>query len=171
MVYANVHDYAYREEIETALVKYIVRYKYDCIAVKSKDIIPRTREFTKEQINTILKNNGIDAVLIFSIKDTGYDNQSITVNQPYRTSGNIYIRGNDYYYDATTYGGPQTYNYSKPYLLADVDILDVKTGVKIWTAQFSSWGYQYANIYNVLVKTISKAVKKVGQDGIVRNNR
>ncbi|MGQ9844450.1 MAG: hypothetical protein ACUVRK_12945 [Spirochaetota bacterium] len=168
LVYANVHDYAYREEIETAFVKYIVRYKYDCTAVMSKDIIPRTREFTKEQIITILKNNGIDAVLIFSIKDSGYYNQSITVNQPYRTSGNIYRSGNNYYYDATTDGGPQTYNYSKPYLLADVDIFDVKTGIKIWTAQFDAGGNAFANTNDALIKTITETIKKMAKDGIVQ---
>lgn len=128
-------------------LKYIVRYKYDCIAVVSNDIIPKTREstFTKEQINTILKYNGIDAVLIFSIKDTGYVNESITVHQPYRT----YIN-------------------SKTYLLADVDILDVKTGVKIWTAQFDAGASSFSTQKDALIKTIKEAVKKMGKDGIVR---
>lgn len=169
LVYANVHDWAYREEIETAFVKNIVAAKYDYIAIKSKNIIPITREYTEEQINTILKNNGIDAVLIFPIKDSGYYNQSITLNQPYQTSGNIYKSGsNYYYYDVTTNGGPQTYNFKKPYLLADVDIVDVKTGIKIWTVQFNAGGNAYADINDALIKTVTETVKKMGEDGIVQ---
>ncbi|GAB4220450.1 MAG: hypothetical protein Kow00102_07700 [Spirochaetota bacterium] len=172
MVYANIQNMQYRDEIESAFIDYFIRRNYDCIAVKSSTIILPTRSYTKNELQEIFKSNNIDAILMFSVQDTGYNHQQFTYNQPYQTYGNIYKSGsNSYNYNAYTYGGSQTYNFYKPYLNATADLYDVSNKSKIWTVQLNSYGNAFANIDDTLNDSIKTTVLKLEQDGIVKTRR
>ncbi|MCX8124677.1 MAG: hypothetical protein N3F66_11040, partial [Spirochaetes bacterium] len=71
-------------------------------------------------------------------------------------------------YSARTYGGPQTYNFYKPYLNAIADLYDVGLGIKIWTAQLHSYGNAFANINDTLNDAIKTTVLKMEEDGIIK---
>ena len=169
MVYANIQNMQYRDEIESAFIDYFMSWNYDCIAVKSLTIILPTRSYTKNELQEIFKSNNIDAILMFSVQDTGYDHQQFTYNQPYQTYGNIYKSGrNSYNYKAYTYGGSQTYNFYIPYLNATADLYDVSNQSKIWTVQLNSRGNAFSNIDDTLNDSIKTTVLKLEQDGIVK---
>jgi hypothetical protein len=172
MVFANTQDMKYQDEIESAFIKYFESWNYDCIVVKSVDVVIPTRTYTKNEMQQLFKSNDLDVILVFTVKNAGYDHQKFTYNEPYKTYGNIYSGGaNTYYYNTRTYGGPQTYDFYKPYLSAIADIYDIETGLKIWTAQLISMGNAFANINDTLNDAIKTSVLKMEQDGVVKKQK
>lgn len=172
VVYANIQNMQYRDQIESAFIDYFISLNYDCIAVKSSTMILPTRTYTNKELKEIFKSNSIDALLVFTVQDAGYNHQQFTYNQPYQTYGNVYKSGsNSYSYNAYTYGGPQTYNFYKPYLSAVADLYDVNTELKIWTVQLNSRGNAFANIDDALYKSIKTSVLKLEQDGIIKSQK
>lgn len=172
LVYANTKDLQYQNYIETELVNYITRWNYDCIAVKSSEIVLPTRTYTEKELKQLFSSHSIDAILAFTVQNAGYNHQQFTYNQPYQTYGNIYNYGsNAYSYSARTYGGPQTYNFYKPYLGAVADLYDISTGTKIWVVQLQSYGNAFAKIDDTLDDAIKTVVVKMEQDGIIKQRK
>jgi len=172
LVYANVKDMQYRDVIESKIVNYFVKWNYNCVAVRSIDIVMPTRTYSTQELQKLFKENSIDAILTFTVTNLGYTQHQMTIDQPYQTYGNVYKGGsNYYYYNSQTYGGPQTYNFSKPYLDATADLFDPDTGNKLWTVALNSYGNAFANIDDALNDAMKTLVLKLEKDGVVKAHK
>lgn len=69
-VVANVEDLSERVAIEEQMVKTML--DNGIRAISSISLLPPTREFTVEQENEIFKNNGIQALAVIQVDDSGY---------------------------------------------------------------------------------------------------
>ncbi len=171
IVYATTKNLQYGDYIESNIVKYIQK-NYECNAVKSLDIINPARTYSDDELKSILIKHSIDALLIFDVKDVGYNNTQFTMNQPYQTYGDIYNRGGGMYsYNMQTYGGPQTYNFIKPYLYAVAELYDIVNKRKLWIVQLNSYGNAFADIDDTLNDAIKTTVKKLEEDGIIKRKQ
>ncbi len=55
MVFANTDNLQDRDKIENKFIKYIASRNYDCLVVKSTDIVLPTRTYTEIELKQLLK--------------------------------------------------------------------------------------------------------------------
>jgi len=69
-VVANIEDLSERVAIEEQMVE--TMQDNSISAISSISLLPPTREFTVQQENEIFKNNGIQALVVIQVDDSGY---------------------------------------------------------------------------------------------------
>lgn len=166
LIVSGIQDIGIKKSIEQKFIQTITN-DYDVIAFAGYDILPPTRNYTKEDYNSIFTKYNIDSILILSITDIGYKTETYTDNQPYVTQGQMTQTGNQYQYSSKTYGGPQTYTNKKPYLSMKTEIFDPFKNKLIWVATSNSKGNSWVNINFVLNNYINEVAKKLAQDGLI----
>lgn len=166
LIVADLKDLSMKQSVEQKF-KETMMNNYTVNVSASYDVLPPTREYTEKDLRSIFSKNGIDSVLMLTVTDAGYQTETHTVNQPYRTQGQVTRTGNQYQYQATTSGGPQTYTNNKPYLSMRTEILDPFKKKVIWVATSNSKGNSWVNINFVLSNYINEVAKKLAADGLI----
>lgn len=166
LIVANIKDMGMKQSVEQKFIETMTK-DYLVNVSASYDVLPPTREYTDKDLHNIFTKNGIDSVLMLSVTDAGYKTETYTDNQPYRTKGQMTRTGNQYQYQTTTSGGPQTYTNKKAYLSMQTEIIDPFKNKMIWVATSNSKGNSWVNINFVLSNYINEVAKKLAADGLI----
>ena len=138
----------------------------DVQPIKYESLFFPTRTYSNDEFNAIVKEQGIDGFLFFSLQDAGSETSYIPQYGSQTTVRPTYGGG----YNATTYnyGG---YNITKPYFSFKVELVDSKSGRKAWIADSSTGGNAFAD-WNILLESLSdKVVRALISEGLVEKGK
>ena len=123
------------------------------------------RQYASAEIQTILNDAGIDAILILSPNETG--SSSTWIPPTTSTSGNATIQGNTVRGSSTTTtsGG---YSVEKPWARFHADLLDRAAGHSVWVATFNAGGNAFADLGNLVRSMGSKTGAALVKEGLLR---
>ncbi len=125
--------------------------------IPSVDILMPTRSYTDDEINELIKQNNIDAVLIVSLVNTSSSQTYI----PEVTTGTINLYGNTGYFSANTFGG---YYVSSPNAAFELKLFDPVNGNCMWIASANSYGKRLSEFFNLVDSLAIQTVKTFIQD-------
>jgi hypothetical protein len=131
--------------------------------IASTSVLFPGREFTQDEIASILKTNNVDATLVISPEDAGSRTGYVP---PTYTSGCTLVTSNGCQQVTTTTRGG--YAYSKPWAQFTAQLYDVQTGKVVWYASSNTRGNAYANS-TILVRSMAdKTIERLVEDGLIR---
>ena len=151
MVLASLADIALRTEAERAFVEQL--NKSGISALPSIDVIPPTRNYTAEEINRVVTDNGICDVMVIVLTDTA--EKKTFIPPSFHTYGN----------STYMYGG---YTVSKPRLTFQITLYDAATGNAMWIASALTSGTAHAD-FKTIIKSLSReTAEKLKTDGFIQ---
>jgi len=133
-------------------------------AIPSVQVFPPLKPYSKEEIESVLRENNIDAVLVVALQN--YWNSQSYIPKSSSTRGSATLYGNSLSYQTYTqeYGG---YYISKPRVTFEIRLYDTKTGEIVWLATSFTRGNAFAN-YNTLANSLAQAaVKRLIRENVV----
>ena len=137
--------------------------------VTSLDLMPPTRKYDDQEKANILKDNGIEAVLLISLKDA-YEEQKHIPGQSKTNCRTDYF-GNIH---CDTQQSPG-YNASAPRMKCEFTLMDVETNGNVWMASSFTAAHGIASSYGQIVgdfddmmRSLAKeALTKLSDDGLI----
>lgn len=120
------------------------------------ELLPPTREFSIDELDSIFSDHQIDGVLIVSFEDAWTKESYIPKSQSSSTKGSASVIGNSIFYKGktktTTYGG---YTVSKPRVQFTTTLYDTKTYDIAWKASSTTKGNAKAS-YKTLINSLAE---------------
>jgi len=159
MVFGEFSDLKNRKSVENKFCQAFGEKGINCVS--SIDLIYPTREYGKEEIVKIVKENKIDAVLMVSLKDA-YE-KKIYMPGDSKTSCQANYYGN---VDCHTYTSP-SYYISKPRIKCESVLVDIERDKDVWMASSFTAGNAYADFEVMVISLARETLKKLSDDGLV----
>ncbi len=163
-------DFELEQTAETAFVdEFAVNGIYCTAAIK---LFSPTRNYTKQEIDQMLREQNIDAILSITLTDARTDSTYVPESTTSTTSGKINVIGDTGYYSGITttqrYGG---YYISKPHVSFKGTLFDVKTGKVAWVSTATTRGNAYATAKIMANSAAEAIVGKLLEDGLIKSKR
>jgi hypothetical protein len=161
LVISTFSDLMFKKNIEYWLGYYLQKKVEVFTGI---DLLPPTRTYSEDEINEKLRTNGIEAILIASLKD--FWESEYYVPQSRISSGSASVVGNVITYSnrETTVGG---YAVSKPRVTFECRLIDAKTGRCAWLASTLTKGNALAG-FSTLANSLAYSIaSKLWSDGIL----
>jgi hypothetical protein len=149
-------------EIEGTIQRYLLNNTIS--AWTGIQLVPPTRQYSTDELNSIIRENGIDSVLIVGLTEywtsQQYIPQSSTIN------GSATIIGNtiSYAQQTNTYGG---FNISKPRMSFESRLFDAKTGNVVWMSTSLTRGNAFAKFVDLASSLSTSIVNRLWNEKII----
>lgn len=149
--------------------------------VTGKSILPPTRQYSPEEVEVILSQSGVNAVLILTLVSDNSDTRyigSITNSSAYssaNTMGSATLYGNNAYWNSNTYGSAYgrsltTPIYSKSRVsLGELKLFDRGTGKIAWSGEIRIDGRGVASTDEAFINSATeKIAEELKTTGIIK---
>lgn len=123
-------------------------------ALISLEVFPPTRNIASDEVGGILRQNGIDGMLVIALSD--YWEQQVYIPQTSSTTGNVSSIGNSIYFNSATSQSGGFY-LSKPRIKFECKLFDVKTGQVAWLASTTTKGSAHAD-FSTLANSLADSM-------------
>jgi hypothetical protein len=155
-------DLSMKAQIEGIIQKDLMYNKISCWA--GVQLLPPTREYTPEEINSIIRENNIDGILIIGLTDFWTSQQHIP--ETASTSGRVSIIGNSINYSqrTTSYGG---FDISKPRLSFESRFYDATTGEVVWMSTSTTKGNAFASFSDLAASLSASVLTRLWDNKII----
>ena len=155
MVAVPFQDLNLRKESETLFLNYM--NASGIRAIRAIDVLPPIKQYSTEEISSILKKNGVTAVMIISLSDS-YTEQSY-IPQSSNTTGSATISGNIISGQSrtTTSGG---FYVSKPRLKFEIVLFIPGSDDIMWKATTFTRGNAFADEFLLLDSLAQEVISK-----------
>lgn len=166
LIFANISDLNLAKKTE---LNFIDEFKSLGInSVSSLNIIPPVKEYNKDELLDIFNQNGIDGILIITLKDVKKDSIYVPP-QEQNQQIQIYSRGNFQNYSYTEkYGG---FFVTKTSLKFDTVLIDAKTEKIVWRSTADVKDIYLAS-YDTMVESMAKKIgKSLIKENIVESKK
>jgi len=160
MIFASFDDLSSIKIVENTFCSGLKENGISCIP--SIQILLPTRKYKTEEIQRILKDNNIDAVLIVSLKDIYKEQKYI----PGESKTNCFTDPSGDV-DCYTRSSPGHY-VSKPRIKCELTLIDVKKNKNIWLATSFTAGNAYADFETMINSLAKKSIIKLAEDGLIQ---
>jgi hypothetical protein len=166
-VYVKADNLNDRVNIENNVID--IFRQYNLVVYKTSEIIPPIREYTEAEVQTIIMKNKINAVLIIDITKKGSNHSNMTINQPYQTKGSYSYNRNtgNGSYNASTTGGPRTYDIDKPFIALEATVVDPVKNSNIWVGSAYTRGSGFSTEAGVFENTLSAIADEMVKDNLI----
>jgi hypothetical protein len=144
VIYFPYDDLAVRNIVEKQFVD-----KFDNIGIQgfsALHILPPTENYSDTEVNRILRQHAIDAILIVVLKD-----YSTTTSYTTNISGSL----------------AQTYPVSKPRAHTELRLYDTATGQNVWLATSMTRGNAFAKVPILAASLATQATQKLLADNMI----
>ena len=159
MVTYAVKDMALRKYSEYAFINNL--NKNGINAVASIDLLPPIKDYSDEELGSILRKNQIDGVMEVLFTDA-YSSKHYVPKTSY-TYGSASLYGNNLYGSSTTlYSGGQSY--SKPRTKYEINVWAINLGKIFWKATTLTKGNAYAGSKTMIDSLAQEVVEKFISD-------
>lgn len=153
-VLSGASDLEGRKKLERAFV--VSLGEQGVLAVSLIDLIPPTRNVTKDELKQVLLGQGCDCLLMIQLIDAYTEN----VSMPGYAS-TVWGRGGSF----TTYSGGGTV--SKPRAKFKIDLIDSNSEKTVWTSSTFTAGNTFAGVDTVVNSLAASTVNKLKEDGLL----
>lgn len=162
LVFGNIGDLALRTDLETRMAANAS--DGDHVFIPSHKLFFPGRQYSNEEVRTILASNHVDATLVVSPGETGASSGYIP---PTYTSSCTAWNSNSGCTQVTTSqaGG---FSYSKPWAQFSAQLYDVRTGESVWVATATTGGNAYASASTLVRSMADKTAHQLANDGLLR---
>jgi len=162
LVFANFPDLGLRRDSEMrfAAASLPDHYRF----VPSHQLFFPGRQYSQEEIGSILRNNSIDAALVVAAGGTG--SSSTYVPPTYKTGCTVWTTSGGCQQTTTTSSGGGTY--SKPWAQFSAQLFDATTGQIVWYATATTGGNAYARVSTLVHSMTDKTLEKLSTDRVIR---
>ncbi|MBN1932316.1 MAG: hypothetical protein JW786_11995 [Desulfobacterales bacterium] len=148
--------------IETLFVNEFKQQGIEILA--GMDVFPPTRGYTSEEMVKIVRETGVDGILIIGLTDAWIDKKYIPPS--YHTEGTFNKVGNSLNYsEQTTSVGGGTI--TKPRATYDITLLDAGSGKKVWIADAFSRGNAFADFNIMMNSLVVNTLNALIRDGLI----
>lgn len=159
---------AERSAVESSFV--IQFQTANVIAVRSLDLIPPTRQFTPEAVQSIIESNAINSVLLMTDYAKGTDTAYVPqTHVPGQSTSTVTFYGNMAYVNTQTtpgytYGG---FNVRKPRYSYSLNLFDTANGRVVWTASGDARGSAASGVEDFGHSTAASTLTKMIEEGLL----
>lgn len=169
-IYANTEDLQWRRSLEDTFVSELKKHGIESLT--TIELAPPTREYRPDELAKILADNGVDALLLVEISQTGVENRYIPqTSSTTTTHGTVSTSGNSGAYQGqshtTTTGG---YEVSLPWAQMQTSLIDTATGQKAWIASSYTGGDEFTNFDNIRTSYCKEVLRQLIADGLLQEN-
>lgn len=165
MVTAPFSDLEYKQSVEDNFQASLKNLGID--VVRGMDLFLPTREYSTDEMNKILKSNGIESVLIVAF--TNYWSSQAYIPGSSSTTGTASLIGNSIYYSSRTrnYGG---YYISKPNVTFELRLIEPFSGKTAWIGKSYTRGNAFANFNTLISSLANRTSEKLFEEGLIVKN-
>ncbi len=134
------------------------------VGISSLTLFYPTRNYSDEEVVTILNNNNIDGILLLELSDA-YSKQTY-VPPSYSSKSKGTVVGNQVNINTTTYqyGG---YYLNKPIVFFNLKLISTKDGQSLWVGSSRTRGNAFANVDDLFNSLSETAINKLTEDGFL----
>jgi len=168
-VLADVSDLKYKQKLEREMAKNLA--SIGATVTTGSQLFPPTREWTEEQMQEILTNEGIEGYLLVAWKDKQVQETYKPGQSVSETKGEVKKRdGKDVYTErtVTSQTGGSVEKEFKSYF--EAKLIDVKSRNTAWIAtSYSQSGEWFGSDFDLIMESYAEDISKnLQKDGIVR---
>lgn len=162
MVIASNLKFTSRESLEEKTATKLT--ENGVVGISSLTLFYPTRNYSDEEVVTILNNNNIDGILLLELSDA-YSKQTY-VPPSYSSKSKGTVVGNQVNINTTTYqyGG---YYLNKPIVFFNLKLISTKDGQSLWVGSSRTRGNAFANVDDLFNSLSETAINKLTEDGFL----
>ncbi len=157
-----------QKELEDTLAKSL--FKYNVQILRGLELFPPIRNYSYNEMNKIITNKGVDALLIVSV-DNRAISQTYIPPTYYPGTSTSTISELGHFVTVTTRTTPGYvsggYNINKPSISVSVYLKNAKNKETIWLAKGSSDGNAFASFSDLIVNVAETTVEKLAKEGLI----
>lgn len=161
LVVGNFADLGIRQDAEYRLAGRSVPGHYQF--VPSVDLFFPGREYSSEELRTILRQHSIDATLVITPGQSGAT--SGYVPPTYTSSCSAWTSAGCTQVTTSQAGG---FSYSRPWQQFSATLYDATSGSSVWVASAGTGGNAFAHALTLVRSMVDKTAERLTHDGLVR---
>jgi hypothetical protein len=162
LVVASLADLGLRRDMELRVASHGDTGKYDFIP--SHQVFFPGRQYSNEEVTSLLRQHRIDATLVISPGDVG--STSGYVPPTYTSGCTVWSSTQGCTQVTTTQTGGYAYN--KPWAQFTASLYDANTGTTIWVATATTGGNAFAKSATLVRSMADKTAARLLEDGIIK---